>query len=95
MPSAATHVLHVGGGVVTPEQIMRERAATDEQLVGNLAPKHPPIGHTLAGTVLSQSVELAYPHGRENEQEPLGATVDHECVSEGGSRLSDERHGIV
>ena len=43
--------------VVAAEQVVGERAAAAEHLVGQLAAQHPPVGDALAGRRLRQRVE--------------------------------------
>ena len=84
----------IGGDVVTPEELMRQCAPAHEDLVGQLAPQHPPIGHALAGALLGQPVERRHAHRREGEQVAVVTAVDDEGVAELASCLGQGRDGV-
>ena len=56
-------VAEISGDVVAPEEGVRKHAPADEDLVGELAPQHAPVGHALAGALLGQGVKGAHPRG--------------------------------
>jgi hypothetical protein len=56
-------VAEVGGDVLPAEELVRQHFAADEDLVGQLAPEHPPVGHALAGLLLRQGIEGGDSHG--------------------------------
>ena len=78
----ALDVGEIGGDVVAPEELMRQRAPADEDLVGKLATQHPPIGHTLAGALFGQPIEGSHTDRREREQVAVVTAVDDERVAE-------------
>ena len=90
-----TYVGHVVGGIVSPEEVVGKGASTGEQLVGDLAAQHPPVGHTFAGPVLGKAVKLRDPYRRKGEQVPVGTAVHHEGVSESSPGLTDHCDGIA
>ena len=91
---AASRLREVGAHVVTTEQLVGHRAPAVEQLVGQLASQHQPVGHALARLGFGQRVEAADTFGREQEQRALLGTVDHERVTAGRARGGQRRHRI-
>ncbi len=61
-------VAQVGGDVLPPEQLVRQHPAAGEDLVGQLAPEHPPVGHAFARLLLGQAVEGSDPSGENKKR---------------------------
>ena len=75
-------VAEVGGDVLPPEELVRQHPAAVEDLVGQLAPEHPPVGHTLARLLFGQAVQGGDAQGREEEEIAIAAAVHDEGVPE-------------
>ena len=70
------------GHVVAPEQLVGERPPPHEELVGKLAPQHPPVGHPLARLVLGKRVEGGDADRGEGEEVAVVPAVDDEGVAQ-------------
>src|SRR6185503_20781041 len=79
-------VSEVALDLLVAEQVVRERAAAVEELVGQLAEEHPDIGEAFAGLALGDCVERAHPRGREQEEVACAAAVDDERVPMASAR---------
>ena len=81
----------VGGDVLPAEQVGDVRAPVEEQLVGQLAGEHHPVGDALAGLGLGQGVEAADALRRQQEEGRVPGPVDHEGVADRAPGLGQGR----
>ncbi len=77
---ARLHVSQVGGNILTPEELVRQHPAAVEDLVGQLAPEHPPVGHTFARLLFGQAIQGGDAQGGEEEEVPVAVAVHDEGV---------------
>ena len=79
----------IGSHVLATEQLVHDGASTVEQLLGQLAHDHHPVGDSLARVRLGQLVETLDALRRKEEQGALRRAFDDERVTVGGPCRSD------
>ena len=81
---SAVHIGEVRSHVASGEQLARKCPAPGEQPVWELASKHSPVGHPLAGTLLGQGVERCHTGRRKREEVAVLTAVHDKGVTAGG-----------